>query len=258
MYWHRKQAEQGSVQAQFDLGKKYFSGSGVPQDYAKAVYWFRTAAEQGDATVQAHLGTLYQRGEGVAQNYVHAYAWYSLAAAQGWGELLGADLAKLMTKEQIAEAQKLAPTLLKTAEHNSQPPKSTKPAKPRSGTGFVVTELGHLVTNAHVVANCTSVQVMAIPVVLGISATVERFNTAMAEAEGRATLPNVVVDSAKVQESGLLKDTIILDIPNDVGQFDTVLLRRATDKIKESNAAWVEYAKQQDNADIVNRRRAME
>ena len=70
--------------------------------------------------------------------------------------------------------------------------------------------------------------VPAIPVVWGISATVERFNVAMAEAVGRATLPNVVVDSAKVQESGLLKDTIILDISDEVGQFDTVLVRRAT------------------------------
>ena len=93
--------------------------------------------------------------------------------------------------------------------------------------------------------------VPAIPVVWGISATVERFNAAMAGAEGRSTLPNVVVDSAQVQESGLLKDTIILDIPDEVGEFDTVLVRRATDKLKESSAAWAEYAKQQDDAEIV-------
>lgn len=91
----------------------------------------------------------------------------------------------------------------------------------------------------------------AIPVVWGISATIERFNTAMAGAEGRSILPNVVVDPAKVQESGLLKDTIILDIPNEVGHFDTVLVRRATTKIKESSEAWAEYAKQQDDAEMV-------
>ena len=91
----------------------------------------------------------------------------------------------------------------------------------------------------------------AIPVVWGISATVERFNTAMSGAQGRATLPNVVVDSAKVQASGLLKDTIILDIPDEVGQFDTVLVRRATDKIKASSAAWADYAQAQHDAKIV-------
>lgn len=93
--------------------------------------------------------------------------------------------------------------------------------------------------------------VPAIPIVWGISATVEKFNAAMAGAEGRSTLPHVVVDSAKVQESGLLKDTIILDTPDDVGQFDTVLVRRATDKIKEISEAWAEYAKQQDDAEVV-------
>ncbi|MGW5599389.1 DEAD/DEAH box helicase [Streptomyces rochei] len=91
----------------------------------------------------------------------------------------------------------------------------------------------------------------AIPVVWGISATVEKFNDAMQGAQNRGTLPNVIVDSAKVQASGLLKDTIILDIPQEVGAFDTVLVRRATAKIKESTAAWAEYAKDQDNADVV-------
>jgi len=93
--------------------------------------------------------------------------------------------------------------------------------------------------------------VPAVPVIWGISATVERFNTAISQAEGRSTIPNVIVDSAKVQDSGLLKDTIILDIPDEVGKFDTVLLKRATDKIKASTAAWVEYEETQDTAEKV-------
>jgi len=88
--------------------------------------------------------------------------------------------------------------------------------------------------------------VPAIPVVWGISATVERFNRAMKEAEGRTMLPNVVVDAAKVQDSGLLKDTIILDVPDEKGAMETVLVKRATDKIKESSAAWAAYTKDQD------------
>lgn len=65
-----------------------------------------------------------------------------------------------------------------------------------------------------------------IPVVWGISATVERFNKAVGGMEGRRnTLAHVVVDPAKVQESGLLKDTINLDVPNEVGTFETVLMR---------------------------------
>ena len=87
--------------------------------------------------------------------------------------------------------------------------------------------------------------VPGIPVVWGISATVERFNQAIASAGKHIKLPNVVVDAAKVQESGLIKDTILLDIPDDTGDFDTVLVRRATDKLKDSTFAWAEYAKQQ-------------
>ena len=93
--------------------------------------------------------------------------------------------------------------------------------------------------------------VPAIPVVWGISATVERFNTAISHAEGRSTLPNVVVDSSKVQESGLLKDTIILDIPDEVGKFDTVLVKRATEKIKSITDAWDDYSNSQDGVERV-------
>lgn len=93
--------------------------------------------------------------------------------------------------------------------------------------------------------------VPGIPVVLGISATVERFNRAMEGAKDRSTLPHVVVDATRVQDSGLLKDTIALDIPDEVGQFDTVLVRRATDKLRESTAEWAAYARQQENGETV-------
>src|SRR5689334_7498085 len=93
--------------------------------------------------------------------------------------------------------------------------------------------------------------VPGIPIVWGISATVKRFNDAMALAEKRMSLSNVVVDSTKVQESGLIKDTILLDIPDEVGNFDTVLVRRATDKLKTFTEGWAEYAKDQDSIAVV-------
>lgn len=93
--------------------------------------------------------------------------------------------------------------------------------------------------------------VPGIPIVWGISATVQRFNDAVSGMQGRDTLSNVVVDAKKVQDSGLLKDTINLDIPNDTGDVSTVLLRRGTDKLREISIAWTEYAKQQEDADTV-------
>ncbi len=94
-------------------------------------------------------------------------------------------------------------------------------------------------------------EVPPIPVVWGISATVERFDEAMKGVKGRATLPGVQVDSARVQQSGLLKDDIILDIPAEAGRFDTVLLKRATRKIVESTDAWAKYAAEQGELDPV-------
>ncbi len=93
--------------------------------------------------------------------------------------------------------------------------------------------------------------VPGIPVVWGISATVERFNRAMEGAQGRSTLPHVTVDAGRVQDSGLLKDTIVLDIPDEAGTFDTVLVRRAADKLRESTAEWAAYAAQQENSETV-------
>jgi len=81
-----------------------------------------------------------------------------------------------------------------------------------------------------------------VPIVWGISATVDRFNQAMAKAEGRTSYPSIVVDSRRVQESGLLKDDIRLGFPATSGQFDTVLLKQATRRAKEATALWQKYA----------------
>jgi hypothetical protein len=94
--------------------------------------------------------------------------------------------------------------------------------------------------------------VPSIPIVWGISATVERFNNAMEGARGRITLPHVTVDVTRVQDSGLLKDTIVLDIPDeDTGDFDTVLVRRAADKLRESSMEWAAYTSQQESNETV-------
>ncbi|WP_426028514.1 DEAD/DEAH box helicase [Brevundimonas sp. TWP2-3-4b2] len=93
--------------------------------------------------------------------------------------------------------------------------------------------------------------VPGIPVVWGISATVQRFDEAIKGMQGHGTLPNVVVDSKKVLDSGLIKDTIDLDIPDEPGDFTTVLLRRGTKKLREISDAWAEYSSQQGAAGTV-------
>ena len=93
--------------------------------------------------------------------------------------------------------------------------------------------------------------VPGMPIVWGISATVKRFNDAIAGMESHGTLPNIVVDSKKVQDSGLIKDTIDLDVPAETGDSSTVLLRRGTQKLRDISKAWADYAEQQGDVDTV-------
>ncbi len=113
--WYRKAAEQGDAWAQINLGVKYEIGQGVPQNYAQAVSWYRKAAEQGDAGAQNNLGGMYFKGQGVPQDFVQAHMWFNLAASRETepeprSTMVKArdDLAAKMTREQIAEAQRLA------------------------------------------------------------------------------------------------------------------------------------------------------
>ncbi|WP_032402616.1 DEAD/DEAH box helicase [Rhodococcoides fascians] len=87
-----------------------------------------------------------------------------------------------------------------------------------------------------------------IPIVWGISATIEHFRTAMEDADSsndRRAFPAVMVDPNLVQESGLVKDVVSLDIPNEAGNFDTTLVKLAAQKLAASTDRWTDYSKTQ-------------
>ena len=104
--WLRKAAEQGDATSQYHLGFAY----NVPQDNAEAVKWYSLAAEKGQANAQTNLGLMYANGEGVTQDYVQAHKWYNIAVinGEGIGRQEKDNIEKLMTPDQIAEAQRLA------------------------------------------------------------------------------------------------------------------------------------------------------
>jgi uncharacterized protein len=108
--WYEKAAAQGQADAQVNLGILYDYGRSIQQDFKKAVYWYRLSAKQGNALAQRRLGSMYERGDGVEKDYVQAYMWYILGTTGGAdrGSARKDALAKQMTPEQIAEAQKLA------------------------------------------------------------------------------------------------------------------------------------------------------
>lgn len=65
------------------LGDRYYSGNGVPQDKEKAAELYREAGENGDVTAQYTLGYMYDKGDGIEKDRDVAICWYEKAAENG-------------------------------------------------------------------------------------------------------------------------------------------------------------------------------
>ncbi len=84
----------------------------------------------------------------------------------------------------------------------------------------------------------------AAPMAWGISATIERFRSAMEGATDRTDYPPVQVDIDKVRASGLVKDEIGLDEPDEKGSFGSTLLREAVQSTLDFEARWSAYSEE--------------
>ena len=65
MEWYAKAAEMEEAEAITGIGKCYFYGYGVPQDYDKALEYFFKGAELEDTSAMLHLMKCYNEGLGV-------------------------------------------------------------------------------------------------------------------------------------------------------------------------------------------------
>lgn len=165
--WFRRAAEQGDANAQFNLGFRFVVGIGVTQDQMEGVKWYRLAADQGHADAQFHLGLMYAVGFGVSQDYVQAHMWLNLATANSTLDdyrdraSYRDEVARKMTASQIAEAHKLArefkPQQQITTPEFAAIPAPRKRELAGSGSGLAVSK-DHVLTNAHVVADCVEVR----------------------------------------------------------------------------------------------------
>ena len=90
-----------------------------------------------------------------------------------------------------------------------------------------------------------------VPVVVGISATPKRFNEAMARARARTVQPPVVVSPKDVQESGLLKDKIVISVPTNGGAVESLYTRAACDALNDSTMLWAGWCAQNDVEAVV-------
>ncbi|WP_420433465.1 DEAD/DEAH box helicase [Candidatus Poriferisocius sp.] len=88
------------------------------------------------------------------------------------------------------------------------------------------------------------------PIVWGISATIRRFETAMQDVTDRTRYQSVEVDIDKVRASGLVKDEIGIDEPDEKGTFGTTLLREAVKATLDYERRWATYSEEQDEEEV--------
>jgi len=83
----------------------YEDGQGVTKDYKQAIKWYTLAAEKNDHMAQSNLGHLYANEQTGKLDYIQAHKWFNITGAKEKEEI-----EKLMTSNQISEAQELART----------------------------------------------------------------------------------------------------------------------------------------------------
>ena len=84
-------------------------GRGCPVNLRKAFYWYEKAANQGDIEAQFNLGVCLTAGKGCDVDIVQAHMWFSLAARKGDADSISNRdiLAKRLKPEQITESKKM-------------------------------------------------------------------------------------------------------------------------------------------------------
>src|SRR4051794_4068870 len=84
----RTAAGRGNVDAQMELGLRYFEGRGVPMDADEAARWWKQAEQQrGNTAAQYNLGLLYHKGFGsMPANKILGREWWHKAADGGHAE----------------------------------------------------------------------------------------------------------------------------------------------------------------------------
>jgi hypothetical protein len=83
LFYLQESADQGNIDAMYDLGVLYLDGEVVEQDEKKAFDYFSYAAQRGDAGSQFYIGTFYKEGIIVEQSDEDAKYWLEAAADQG-------------------------------------------------------------------------------------------------------------------------------------------------------------------------------
>ena len=84
--WYSRAAAAGFTPAQREMAMAYIEGEGVSTDPAKGIQLLHEAADAGDPDAEFALGMLDRDGDIVSKDYSQAMKWYLTAAARGHSE----------------------------------------------------------------------------------------------------------------------------------------------------------------------------
>jgi S1-C subfamily serine protease len=176
--WYKKSAGAGHPFGQWYYGVLLQGGKGVEMDEALAVKYFRAAAVQRLAESQYSMGVSFLKGYGVDVSIPEGTAWITIAAEGGHKEAqaflnkinypaLPAQLRQQVSNRVTTLKAEIAATPITRdgPEPWSSPrrnPGADLPGKPLkwTGTGFLITSQGHIVTNQHVAPAGSEIQVI--------------------------------------------------------------------------------------------------
>ncbi len=133
----REKAEAGVAAMQAYFGFLYLNGQGgMPRDPEEAFKWYHKAADQGYVQAEYNLGMMYDEGVGVEQNHEAGYFWLTLAAtASGKQEYAdrrdraGMSLSLAQTDELQKRAAQWKPVMQGTTTTNAAPTAATAMVK---------------------------------------------------------------------------------------------------------------------------------
>ena len=123
-------------------------------------------------------------------------------------------------------------------------------AKSKREAGKDTTIMQRFIKGYEYTENGTRRTMRSMPVILGISATAERFNT-LVGSTSNVGLQKYVVTADEVRSSGLLKDRIVITYPDDPEKHnDMVLLEAAVEEWLKKCRRWYQYTSEQHYANV--------
>lgn len=123
-------------------------------------------------------------------------------------------------------------------------------AKSKRESGTDTTIMQRFIKGYEYTENGVKRKMRAMPVVLGISATAQRFNTLISNISN-VGLQTEVITADDVRSSGLLKDRIVITYPDDpTKNNDMVLLDAAVEEWQKKCLRWYQYTYEQHYSNV--------